>query len=1227
MSNPWSVKGIDPKTRGAAKEAARRSGQTLGEWLNQAIMAHEDQMDKNTAPAHRPSDAKTGDDGDWRLSAAPETQRVADALQRLAQRLESSERRQALAMSGLDRTMLGLAARVEDAELGARASGEQVSGAMGELRRLSDQISEQAGKTETLARHAAERAESAASTAHHVQAHLDSRLSGLERTARDSAQQAEQAAKTIASAALSEAEAIRREMEQRAEAAEYAARQATTAAVNEVRANQQVMLSRVEQAEHAGHAAASAALAEMRAAHGDLTSRLDDVARAADGRVQHGIDDLRLQINALQARLHHSEIDARTIAQQTLDEMSAQQNVLSARITDMETGIGLDVQNQLDATRRDLEGQIAQTAQLAQEAHNKLRAGASAAINQLITAQRTLEKKIDSVGAGAMLTAVGATDEIKETQTALAARLEKIERDPARQQDRSALQMLDAKITGLAASVRESRERNDAEIEEKIAGQVRGVEDSIAQLAERLARAEATANEALRTLENSVDAARGMRGEAEDAAHQEAAAFRTIVEQRLDTMAASMGEMVGQVRADLAAQMESGGHGSSAETEAALADVNRRVAAAERRQAHTIEAISIEIKRMSETLDKRLRALETRNDDTVSEAMREEMAHLAQSLELRVADIEKREVAGADRFGAELGRLAERFDDRFEGIERRSADAIEHVGEQVARMAERFAHRQEQIARELSERIVESEERQSHRLGDALSGFSQNLAHADERVNASISPVQKAMTSFADRLQALEDGAHVGGPAIFTHLAEPPPAPASTPPIDIAPPPPPQAEPPAVLLHDDFGDLAPPPLAEEEGDLFPWDDTPAPKFAAQDHDLETEPKSGFTPPLAPKAEPPKTVKEDYLAAARRAAQNSAQTVRVKPDMSGARGGAKAAQAAPGLKGVNKVVLWSAGGALALAIGLGSYAMLQSGDSKASPQKELPPQPPAPAPQAALEPQAEPAAAEVLLDGQANVLDDEINAATIEDAVSRAANPPAASQPGAPAAKAEKTAASGVAIGGVTVEIAAQRGDAVAQYELGLQRLAGGQTPEAVALLRRSANQGLAMAQYRLAKLFERGEGVPVDLAQARLWTERAAAAGNRKAMHDLGVFFARGEGAPFDEAAAFRWFRQAAELGVSDSQFNLGVLYQQGRGTSANPQEALFWYQVAARAGDGDAKARVAGLEQQLGVERATQVKARADAFRPRPASARANGEFGERVWAATTPVKASSRS
>jgi localization factor PodJL len=188
--------------------------------------------------------------------------------------------------------------------------------------------------------------------------------------------------------------------------------------------------------------------------------------------------------------------------------------------------------------------------------------------------------------------------------------------------------------------------------------------------------------------------------------------------------------------------------------------------------------------------------------------------------------------------------------------------------------------------------------------------------------------------------------------------------------------------------------------------------------------------------------------------------------------------------------------------------------------------------------------------------------------------------------------------------------AAPASPVAARYAFAMNLLEVGRAEEAAMLLRRAADAGAAIAQYRLAKLYERGQGVPPDLEAARQWTERAAAGGNRRAMHDLGVYHALGEGAPRDEAAAFRWFRQAAELGVADSQYNLGLLYAQGRGVRANAPEALFWLLVAAGQGDHAAAARIPALEAQITATQAEQARVRARAFRPRAANTVANGDF-----------------
>ena len=54
---PWSVKGIEPEAREAAKDAARRAGMTLGQWLNQRILDQEAEAARSSAAPARPTSA------------------------------------------------------------------------------------------------------------------------------------------------------------------------------------------------------------------------------------------------------------------------------------------------------------------------------------------------------------------------------------------------------------------------------------------------------------------------------------------------------------------------------------------------------------------------------------------------------------------------------------------------------------------------------------------------------------------------------------------------------------------------------------------------------------------------------------------------------------------------------------------------------------------------------------------------------------------------------------------------------------------------------------------------------------------------------------------------------------------------------------------------------------------------------------------------------------------
>lgn len=205
---------------------------------------------------------------------------------------------------------------------------------------------------------------------------------------------------------------------------------------------------------------------------------------------------------------------------------------------------------------------------------------------------------------------------------------------------------------------------------------------------------------------------------------------------------------------------------------------------------------------------------------------------------------------------------------------------------------------------------------------------------------------------------------------------------------------------------------------------------------------------------------------------------------------------------------------------------------------------------------------------------------------------------------------------------ITVESAAASGNHIAQYQLAQTLIADGKAEPGAAMMRRAAQKGLAIAQYDLGKLYEQGQGVPQDLAAAREWILKAAEGGNAKAMHDVASLFANGEGGPqsFDDAAD--WFRKAAVIGVADSQYNLGVLYAQGLGVAPNLTEALFWFEAAQNSGDTEVANDIAALRARVSMDAAMQARERADAWKPASPNALANGRFGAQPWNKGNPLQ-----
>src|SRR5512145_771333 len=148
----WSVEGIDPEVQEAAREAAERQGVSLGEYVNRALAGQgEAASDAQTSPPSEPrararmgpgERAEAEEDEDWQVGANPRDPN------RLAQRIESIERRTQLAVTGLDRavstidrSVLGLAARVEDAEAISGEAAGRVAEALEQFRIAGETLS------------------------------------------------------------------------------------------------------------------------------------------------------------------------------------------------------------------------------------------------------------------------------------------------------------------------------------------------------------------------------------------------------------------------------------------------------------------------------------------------------------------------------------------------------------------------------------------------------------------------------------------------------------------------------------------------------------------------------------------------------------------------------------------------------------------------------------------------------------------------------------------------------------------------------------------------------------------------------------------------------------------------------------------------------------------------------------------------------------------------------
>ena len=155
------------------------------------------------------------------------------------------------------------------------------------------------------------------------------------------------------------------------------------------------------------------------------------------------------------------------------------------------------------------------------------------------------------------------------------------------------------------------------------------------------------------------------------------------------------------------------------------------------------------------------------------------------------------------------------------------------------------------------------------------------------------------------------------------------------------------------------------------------------------------------------------------------------------------------------------------------------------------------------------------------------------------------------------------------------------GSASADVRTGIEAWRAGNYEAAVREWRPLAERGDADAQFNLAQAYKLGRGVPLDLAQARNWYERAARQGHAQAEANLGLLLFQNE----QREEAVPWLQRAADRGDPRAQYVLGTAHFNGDLVERDWPRAYALMRRAADQGLPQATASIAEMERHLSAE------------------------------------------
>lgn len=184
-----------------------------------------------------------------------------------------------------------------------------------------------------------------------------------------------------------------------------------------------------------------------------------------------------------------------------------------------------------------------------------------------------------------------------------------------------------------------------------------------------------------------------------------------------------------------------------------------------------------------------------------------------------------------------------------------------------------------------------------------------------------------------------------------------------------------------------------------------------------------------------------------------------------------------------------------------------------------------------------------------------------------------------------------------------IMLVAEKGDATAQYQIAEMYEKGEGVPKsakkAARWYRKVALKGYVDAQYKLGEMYENGQGVSKNLKEALEWYKLVAGQKYMDAQHKVGQMYYQGRGTTKDYLKAFKWYELSADKEYGPAQADLGRMYHEGRGVSKNNIKSYMWLTLALANGDESVNKLIDKLEKEMTPQQIIQSHSLARSWRP----------------------------